>query len=166
MNRGLKHVQPGTQLSIAQRRQVVAVNLIAGATYAEIAGTLNISKATITSDYRAILKEWKEHYTAKLDQYLYLQLRRYDVLLNTLWERARSGDAAAIDRALAIMDRQNKLMHITKPGIDLDDAGLVFNIYPASSSSPLASLSMGSGDDEGLGSAGSMLNVKGLPSEV
>lgn len=158
MNRGLKHIQPGTQLDIAQRRMLVAANLIAGATYAEIATTLNVSKATVAGDYKAVLKEWKEHYTKKLDQYLYLQLRRYDVMLNTLWEKARSGDIAAIDRSLAIMDRQNKLMQITKPGLDID-AGLVFNIYPASSDALLLSPS-------DADSAGRMLNVSGLPSET
>lgn len=160
MNRGLKHLQPGTQLEIAHRRKLVAANLIAGATYAEIASTLNVSKATIAGDYRAILKEWKEHYAEKLDRYLYLQLRRYDVMLNTVWEKARSGDLAAMDRALTIMDRQNKLMQVTAPGADLD-TGLTFNIYPASSGSGLPGLLAAAED-----SAGRMLNVSSLPFET
>jgi hypothetical protein len=160
MNRGLAHQKTVKQVEIQRRRDIVAVNLVAGATYSEIAATLNVSKATIAGDYKAILRAWKEHYADKLDKYLYLQLRRYDVMLNAVWERARNGDSSAIDRALAIMDRQNALMQIKKPGVDLQ-TGLIFNIYPTASGSALPLLSL-SGGDETIDETGRMLNSSGL----
>lgn len=101
-------------LSITNRRRAVAANLLAGATYAEIAHALNVSKATIASDYKAILAEWRAHYAADADDLVQLQLRRYDVLLNAIWSDARGGSAVAIDRTLAIMDRQNALLGLTR----------------------------------------------------
>jgi hypothetical protein len=113
---GQRHLQTGQTLSIAERRRLVAANLLGGATYAELATLLNVSKATIASDYKAILKEWQDHYKKLFNQYVHVQLRRYDMLLNAVWDDARSDKIAkrerneAMDRALAIMDRMNKLM--------------------------------------------------------
>jgi hypothetical protein len=113
---GQRHLQTGQTLSIAERRKLVAANLLGGATYAQIADALNVSKATIASDYKAILKEWQDHYKKQFNQYVHVQLRRYDMLLNAVWDDARSDNILrrerneALDRALAIMDRMNKLM--------------------------------------------------------
>lgn len=113
---GQRHLQTGQTLSIAERRKVVAANLLGGATYAQIADALNVSKATIASDYKALLKEWQDHYKKQFNQYVHLQLRRYETMLNAVWDDARSDKIPrrerneALDRALAIMDRMNKLM--------------------------------------------------------
>jgi hypothetical protein len=72
------------------------------------------SKATITSDKKAILAEWRQHYAQDAAELAALQLRRLDVLLNAIWEKARSGDERAIDKALAIIDRQNDILGMTK----------------------------------------------------
>lgn len=104
----------GQTLSIEQRRKVVAANLLGGATYAEIGRALNVSKGTVASDYKAILKEWREHYAAKADEYLALQLRRLDTLLNALWDEAKAGNVQKMDRVLAIMDRQSSLLGLSK----------------------------------------------------
>lgn len=108
-------MNPSKSLEISNRRRIVAHNLLAGATYAEIARVTNVSKATVASDVRAILEEWRSHYTAIADRYAYKQLRRYDHLLNTLWSRALDGDLPAIDRVVSIMDKQNNLLGISKP---------------------------------------------------
>jgi hypothetical protein len=111
---GQSHSIAGQRIAIEQRRKVVAANLLAGATYAEIANALKVSKGTIASDYKAILKEWREHYADKAEQWLSLQLRRLDMLLNSLWEDAQKGNMQKLDRALAIMDRQNALLGLSK----------------------------------------------------
>lgn len=105
------------QLEITQRRKIVAANILAGLTYQEIATALNVSTSTVSRDYHAILNDWKAHYTASMDHYLYIQLQRLNVLMNAIWERARNGDPHSIDRALAILDRQNKLLKL-ESGID------------------------------------------------
>lgn len=73
-----------------------------------------MSKGTVASDYKAIIKEWREHYADKAEQWLSIQLRRLDMLLNSLWEEAQKGNMQNLDRALAIMDRQNALMGLNR----------------------------------------------------
>lgn len=107
-----------SQLEITQRRKIVAANILAGLTYQEIATALNVSKATVSRDYNAILDEWKQHYTATIDHYLYIQMQRLNILMNAVWERARNGDPQSIDRAVTIIDRQNKLLKLDT-GIDI-----------------------------------------------
>jgi hypothetical protein len=102
-------------MEIAQRRRAVSANLLAGATYTEIGRALNVSKATITSDKKAILEEWRAQYTQAADQLVALQLRRLDMLLNAIWEKALKGDNdKAIGRALDILDRQNAILGVNK----------------------------------------------------
>lgn len=118
MNRGLTQALTGKRLAMAQRRLKVAANILAGATFADVAQTLNVSKATVSKDYHAILDDWKALYADKADQYLQLIMRRLDVLLNAIWEDARQGDnMAKLDRALAIIDRQAALVQRTKGGL-------------------------------------------------
>jgi hypothetical protein len=111
---GQAHSIAGQRIAIEQRRKVVAANLLAGATYAEIANALKVSKGTVASDYKAIIKEWRDHYADKADKFLAMQLRRLDMLLNSLWEDAQKGNMQKLDRALAIMDRQNALLGLNK----------------------------------------------------
>lgn len=117
MNRGQKHATAIKKVAIAQRRKVVAANLLAGATVREIAGALGVSVGTVSRDTAAILDDWKQLYSEAADQYVDLQMRRLDVLLNAVWDAARSGQSAAVDRALAILDRQNALMKVGKAGL-------------------------------------------------
>lgn len=109
-----RHTRVQKQIEIANRRKLVAVNLLAGATYADIAGALNVSKATVSDDVKAILTEWRANYADTADRYLNLQYRRLDMLLNAVWDLALKGNHSAIDRVLAIMDRQNALMGFDK----------------------------------------------------
>lgn len=114
MNPGALHQKTRKAAEVARRRKIVALNLLAGATYSEIATALNVSKATISGDYKAILAEWKQNYADIADNYVNMQMKRLDVLLNAVWEKARAGDSASVDRALAILDRQNNLMQVGK----------------------------------------------------
>ncbi|MCU0466592.1 MAG: trp operon repressor [Anaerolineae bacterium] len=128
MNRGQRHTNTRKAADIARRRKIVAANLLAGATYAEIAEVLSVSKATISGDYKAILSEWKQNYADLAEQYVNMQMKRLDVLLNAIWERARSGERDSLDRALAIMDRQNNLMQVGKRGAASGAGVLIFEV--------------------------------------
>lgn len=112
----------GKKFEIAQRRKVVEANILAGASYREIAASLDVSPATIASDWKAIQAAWTEHYADDANRWLNTQLRRLEVLLNTIWQDSRGGTEAekisrrdrneAIDRSLAIIDRMNRLMNL------------------------------------------------------
>lgn len=73
-----------------------------------------MSKATVSGDVKAIVEEWRQHYTDSMTTYVHLQMKRLDVLLNAVWEEARGGRDNALDRALHIIDRQNVLMKVDK----------------------------------------------------
>lgn len=129
---------PKSKLEIADRRKKVAANLLAGWTYRDIAEVLDVSIGTIASDYKAMLESWKQHYTTRLDQYLYMQLRRYDTMLNAIWPDAQRGNALMIDRALSIMDRQNALLQLKNAALPIDDAPVFqISVVPARAAPPL-----------------------------
>lgn len=163
MNRGLKHERTQSEIEIENRRKAVAANLMAGATYREIAEVLKVSKSTIASDYKAIVAEWRKHYADKFDRFLFMQMRRYDVLINGVWTDARNGDKSAIDRVVALMDRQNNIMQISKGApISVEQNNLTFNILAL----PPGQLPSGNSDDEfgvtsesDTGGAGSILKL-------
>lgn len=105
-----KHIKAAEAIKIEQRRRIVAANLLAGATYREIAAAQGVSPATIARDVKFIQAEWKRHYTKQFDSFRELQMQRLDVLFNAVWAKAITGESLAhIDRALAIMDRMNQM---------------------------------------------------------
>lgn len=122
-------MSPRKQIEIENRRKLVASNILSGATYREAAKALNVSVGTVASDFKAIMREWRQHYAETINTYLDVQLRRYDLLLNSVWTEARGGanpntasvqHLAYLDRALAIMDRQNDLLQLTKGPRNVD----------------------------------------------
>lgn len=111
------HREVANQTAIEERRVKVAVAILNGLTYREIAAQLNVSTGTVTADRRAILTEWRKHYTDKADQYVAIQLRRLDVLLNAIWQQAVGNDDTApslphVDRIIRIIERQERLLGI------------------------------------------------------
>lgn len=110
-----QHADTQKQVQIEQRRKVVAANLLAGATYREIAAACDVSPGTVSADVRAVVGQWRQHYANKANRWLSIQLRRYDVLLNAIWDRAREGDVPTIECALRIMERQNRLLDLDAP---------------------------------------------------
>ena len=124
-NAGLqRHERAKKKIEIDQRRRIVAANILAGLTYREIAAALDVSLGTISGDFKAIIKEWRKHYADDADKWLNTQLRRLDVMLNSIWDNVKDGDLQAMDRALKIMERQAKLLGLDKPaGLDLKSGG-------------------------------------------
>lgn len=102
------------RIEIESRRRTVEANFVAGATYREIAKALNVSPATVAADIKSILKAHQEHYVDDFERWTTLQRRRYDILLNAIWDRAKDGTSLAhLDRALMIMDKQNAITGLT-----------------------------------------------------
>lgn len=126
---GQRHEETKKKLTREERRRLVAANIIAGATYAEIALALDVSKATIANDYKAIIENLRGHYEGKFAEFLAVQLRRYDTLLNVVWDKASKGDLACIDRALAVMDRQNRLLGLGSGSSEAATAPVAINVF-------------------------------------
>jgi hypothetical protein len=82
----------------------------AGATYQQIADKLGISLSgagvCVSRAMDALRLEVKE----AAEQVLELELDRLDSMLLGLWDKARRGDTAAIDRVLKIQDRRAKYL--------------------------------------------------------
>lgn len=92
------------------RRQRVAVNLLAGLNYREIAGALKVSPATVCRDTKAILGEWREARLETTDEWVALQVKRLDRAINAIWDSVLNGDVNAIDRLQRLIDQQGKLL--------------------------------------------------------
>jgi len=71
-----KHHDNATEMEIEQRRLLVIANLLAGATYREIAQALNVDPATVMHDRRAILHEWQKHYSESYERLVARATRR------------------------------------------------------------------------------------------
>ncbi len=94
----------------AQRRQRVAVNLLAGMSYREVADALKVSPATICRDADSILEEWRTARLDTADKWVSLQVKRLDRAINAIWGSVLGGDPAAIDRLQKLIDQQGRLL--------------------------------------------------------
>lgn len=110
-------------IEVQQRRKTIMANVLAGATYREIAEAVGLSISAVSKEVKAISKELNIHYLADAERWRLIQLRRYDVMLNALWEDGRGRvvdgktippDKSSIDRIVNIMDRQNRLLGLEK----------------------------------------------------
>lgn len=139
-----KHALTVKRIEIENRRRIVAANLLAGATYREIAESLNVSPSTVASDVKAIIRQWQDHYADTANKFLHIQYRRLDVLLNAIWDTASKGSLPQIDRVLSIIDRQNTLMGLTRlPTVELSQPINIQLVEVHRDDSPLV---LGAGD--------------------
>ena len=113
---------------IEERRQIVFANVLAGATYREIAKELEVSVGTVSSDVKQVMEELHESTVSNAKEYRRVELRRLDVMLNALWDDAKRGKLGAIDRILRLMDQRAKYM----PGVQFkpDEAGDSDEVLP------------------------------------
>jgi predicted transcriptional regulator len=74
------------KVQIEHRRAQVAELYLKGETQAAIARELGVSQATISSDLKAIRKEWKESRVRDYDEALAEQLKRQEVLRPEAWK--------------------------------------------------------------------------------
>jgi DNA-binding CsgD family transcriptional regulator len=116
-----KRRKPGRPISadertrVEQRRRTVAANLASGLKASEIAEALDVSVTTIRKDAERIFARWKEEQIDKLDRVKTMQHHRLMRALNAIWSRVTSGDMAAIDRFLKILDMEAKLLGTFAP---------------------------------------------------
>lgn len=103
------------------RRKKVAANLLAGLTYRQMAEALGVGLATVAADVRLILDRWRKEQVAEIDDWLQVQLRRLDTMLNAIWDKVLSGDLKAAETALHIIERQAKLLGMERQQVAIVD---------------------------------------------
>lgn len=103
------------EAQIELRRKTVAANLIGGLNYRDLAETLGVSIGTIASDVKVILGRWRREQVDATDDWVHLEARRLDKMLNAIWNNVIAGDLACLDRALKIMERRAKLLGLDAP---------------------------------------------------
>lgn len=131
-----------------QRRKLVMANLLAGATYREIAEALHCSIGTVANDYKVLLRRLNRETIRDTDQYVLIECRRLDVALNAIFPKVKSGDLKAIDRMLAIMNRRARYMGLDEPvEFRLSDAELLAE-YQGLLAALAAAQAAGDGDPE------------------
>ena len=100
---------------IEERRKKVAANLLGGLTYRQMAGALDVSLGTIANDVKIILGRWEREQVQDVSEWVELESRRLERMLNAIWNDAIDGKSSAIDRALRIMERRAKLLGLDAP---------------------------------------------------
>ena len=118
------------KMSVEERRQIVAQNILAGVPYRVIADQTGVTVGTISGDFKAILKEWRVQYSHTIDEWVNLQLRRLDRMLASVWESAivskdnPTPNLKSVQTALKIMEQQAKIMGLNAPEkVDLTTDG-------------------------------------------
>jgi len=87
----------------------------AGATYHQIADRMGISVSGAHAAVTRALKALREETSEEAQSVRQLEIDRLDAMLLGCWEKARRGDAAAIDRVLRIQERRSKYLGLDAP---------------------------------------------------
>lgn len=95
----------------------------AGATFAQIAKQLSVSRQRAHKYVSECLDDIKELNSNEAEMVLKIELERLDTMLLGLWDKARRGDNLAIDRVLKIMDRRAKYLGLDDRRIEIIDNG-------------------------------------------
>lgn len=122
-NPRVRRIQVKNHAIVEHRRAEVAKGLLAGKSQNKIARELGVSPSTINLDVKAILEMWRRHYVETTESRVGLHLRRYEELIEGLWEKARAGDVAAVDRVARLMQQAEELLGLHQTKIDLTSGG-------------------------------------------
>lgn len=73
------------------------------------------SVKTVYADCAAILAQVQNEYRETAIEAANIELSRFDVLLDAVWENAKAGDIRSVDAALAISRERRKLLGLDDP---------------------------------------------------
>jgi hypothetical protein len=109
---------------IEERRALVAVNVAAGLTVREVVQALGVPRSTVARDRLHVIRAWREGQTRAIDDFISLELRRYDLAQIAIWNRVQRGDLQAIDRFLKISKSRRELLGLDRrPATRLEVSG-------------------------------------------
>jgi hypothetical protein len=97
----------------AEKRRKALELRKAGATYEQIADQLKLPNKSVS--YKLVKAAIKAIIREPAEEVLRLELERLDAMLLGCWSRAKTGDSAAIDRALRIMERRAAYLGLDAP---------------------------------------------------
>ena len=104
-----------SQAQREMRRKQVAANLTGGMNYRDMAEALDVSIGTVANDVKIIMGRWEREQADQFNEWVALEQRRLDRLLNAIWDKALAGELGAIDRVLSIEARRAKLLGLDAP---------------------------------------------------
>lgn len=145
-------LKSGRQLEIAARREEVARLRLAGWTFRRLIDEKGYDKTTLSRDWQAVGEQFRAKAVEEYGEYREIQLQRLEGLLEKLYPDVdRPGiKLGTVDRVLAILDREAKLLGLDAPkrqDITSGDKPIEFtlNIGALASDDPAAD------DDDGDG---------------
>ncbi len=105
---------------VTERRTKVAALRLAGEhNQYRIAVALGVSQPTIHRDFVAIDADWRKEWADSAEKWKTVQAERIESLLKSIWANATrvdgKGQTFYIDRAIALLDRQAKLLGLDAP---------------------------------------------------
>lgn len=109
------------KMSDEERQAIVWERRLRGMSYGAIARDMRseFAAGVLPNDYdakavykdsMAVIAQIRDEYREGAYQMIEIELNRFDTLLNGVWEQAKSGDLAAVDRALAISKERRKML--------------------------------------------------------
>ena len=107
--------EKGHEARSAERREQALQLRMGGMSYYYIGQELGVSKSTAYLDVQKAIKEIQERYAEDALTVRTMEIKRLDIMMIGLWEKASSGDNVSIDRVIKIMDRKAKLLGLDAP---------------------------------------------------
>jgi len=98
-----------------QRREEALKLRLTGASYAQVAQHLGISRPNAYRHVQDALAEIREHYHEAAHEVMQLDLARLDQWLLECVRKIKAGDMGAVDRGIKIMERRAKLLGLDAP---------------------------------------------------
>lgn len=100
---------------LERRAEVARLRLSGVRNQTEIAERLGVSQQTISRDFIALDKEFRERAAADHATVKGLMLERIEAMIEGLWPAAATGGYLSVDRVVALMDREAKLLGLDAP---------------------------------------------------
>jgi predicted transcriptional regulator len=104
-----------TKLVAAENRLQAIELRKSGLTLKAISYELGVSTTMVHKYINTELRDLAEETKSTVIEMRQLELERLDIMMMGLWEQSESGDVAAIDRVLKIMERRAKLLGLDSP---------------------------------------------------
>lgn len=76
---------------------------------------LDYNLVKLQKDISTALERIKPAYTETANEMVQMEAHRYDVMLNSLWDKVLEGDTRAIDTALNISKERRKMLGLDEP---------------------------------------------------
>ena len=115
MTAGKRNNQKAQRIAAKEKRARTLELRKAGITYQEISDALGIPLSSVGRYVQQGIAEWQKQTEQDAGEIVALEIARIDRMLRGLWNRAKAGDDAAVDRVIKLMDRRAKLLGLDKP---------------------------------------------------